>query len=305
MGGVAMSAATFVRPETVIGMRAATTLRREAEISGIALHTGHEVQMRLLPAEVGTGIVFRRTDLPGAPLVPAHVTSVSETKRCTTIGCGGAQVHTVEHVLSALFALQVDNAVIELSEAEPPAAGGCAQTFVELIQSAGVQEIGGEIPLVTVSHPVYHSSGEVHLVALPSQEYRISYTLDYPQVPALRSQYCSIAIDAESFKEQLASCRTFALYEELSPLMDAGLIKGGSLKSAVVVKGDQILCEGGLRFPNEPARHKVLDLVGDLALALVGAQLMVLVIAIRSGHAANVAFASKLYEHFSVEALHG
>lgn len=284
----------------ILGARAATTIGRPVSLSGIGLHTGHEVEMRLLPAEIGTGVQFRRVDLPQAPLIPAHVTAVSETKRCTTIGRNGAFVHTVEHVLSALSALRVDNVIIELSEAEPPAAGGCALPFVELIQEAGVEQLLGEVPIVTLAHPIYYSNADVHLVGLPSNEYRISYTLDYPQVPALRSQYCSCVIDSHTFCDQLANCRTFALYEELTALMDAGLIKGGSLESAVVIRGDQVLCKGGLRFFNEMARHKVLDLVGDLALAMGGIEPAIHVIAIRSGHAANVAFATRIHDFLNL-----
>jgi UDP-3-O-[3-hydroxymyristoyl] N-acetylglucosamine deacetylase len=287
---------TGISPETVLRVRPPTTIQQAVHISGIGLHTGHEVEMQFLPADAGTGIQFRRIDLPGSPLIPARVTSVSETRRCTTIGRKGAYVHTVEHVLSALSALRIDNLVIELSEAEPPAAGGCALPFVELVQAAGIEELPGEIPVITLNEPVYYSHGDVHLVGLPSEEYRVSYTLDYPQVPALQSQYCSAVIEPEVYVQQLANCRTFALYEELTALMDAGLIKGGTLDSAVVVRGKDVLCKGGLRFPNEMARHKVLDLVGDLALAKNGIELMIHVIAIRSGHAANVAFAGRLYE---------
>ena len=148
-----------------------------------------------------------------------------------------------------------------------------------------------------LDRPVYYSAGEVHLVALPCDEYRMSYTLHYPKAGPICSQYCSIAIESDSFRTELAPCRTFALYEELSALMDAGLIKGGSLDSAVVIKGDEILTNGGLHFPNELARHKVLDLVGDLR--LMGVDIQAHVLAVRSGHKTNVAFAETLLNHIT------
>ena len=153
--------------------------------------------------------------------------------------------------------------------------------------------------MLSLQAPVYWSEGEIHLVALPCDTYKISYTLDYPDTKLISSQYFSLSIDQDSFKREIASCRTFSLYEEVSMLMDKGLIKGASLDNAVVIKDDTILSKGGLFFQDEMVRHKILDVIGDLA--LVGYDFKAHIIAIRSGHASNVAFARKLYNHLTME----
>lgn len=279
-------------PSLLTSKRTAHTLGGESEIAGIGLHTGRKVVMRLLPAELGTGIRFRRTDLPGQPEIPAIFDNVQSTIRATTIGVGEASVHTVEHLLAALRAYHIDNCVIEISEAEPPVAGGCSVDFIRMIKEAGIVDQEGSVPILRLDRPVYWSEGQVHMVALPAEEYRISYTLHYPHSPALRSQYYSLAIDSESFEQELAPCRSFALYEEVEPLLEAGLIKGTSLESGVVIKGDAILSKGGLRFPDEMVRHKVLDVVGDLA--LLGVEMQMHVIAVRAGHTSNAGLGREL-----------
>jgi UDP-3-O-[3-hydroxymyristoyl] N-acetylglucosamine deacetylase len=278
--------------DLLVGERTARTLGGAVELSGIGLHTGHRVDMRLCPAGVGEGIRFRRTDLPGQPEIPARFDCVQSTTRATTIGVGEASVHTVEHVLAALRAYHIDNAVVELSEAEPPVAGGCSVEFLRMIEEAGIEEQAASVPILRLDQPVYWSEDEVHMVALPAEEYRISYTLHYPHSPALRSQYFSLAVDSESFKRELAPCRSFALYEEVEPLLEAGLIKGTSLESGVVIKGEAILSKEGLRFPDEMVRHKVLDVVGDLA--LLGVEMQMHVIAIRAGHTSNTGLGKEL-----------
>jgi UDP-3-O-[3-hydroxymyristoyl] N-acetylglucosamine deacetylase len=265
----------------------------------MGLHTGQEVKMTLCPAKEGTGIVFERTDLPGNPVIPATIEYVQDTSRSTTIGIGNVRVHTVEHVLAALYAHCIDNVRVKVSSAEPPVGDGSSMPFVDMIESAGVQEQIALLPVVRINKPVYWSKGEIHLVAIPSDEYRVSYTLHYPQSAAIRCQYHSITINQENFKKDIAPCRTFALYDEVSQLMDRGLIKGGSLENAVVIKDDVIFSKEGLRFPDEMARHKILDLVGDLS--LVGFPFVAHIIAIRSGHTANTAFAKELFNFITME----
>ncbi len=279
-------------PQLVVGERKSRTLGRAVSISGVGLHTGNEVTMRLLPA-AGGGIRFRRSDLGGGIEIPALFKNVTATQRATTIGVEGAAVHTVEHVLAALRAYRVDHVVVELSEAEPPVAGGCSVEFVRMIEEAGVVEQETTVPILRLDRPIYWSEGQVHMCALPAEEYRVSYTLHYPHVEALGSQYYSAAIDAEIFKKELAPCRSFALYEEVSALLDAGLIKGTSLDSGVVIKGDAILSKEGLRFPDEMVRHKVLDVVGDLA--LIGVEVQMHVIAVRAGHTSNAGLGRTLH----------
>ncbi len=268
------------------------TLKAPAEFSGIGIHTGKNVSMRFLPAPASTGILFRRVDLPSQPLIPATVEYVVETSRSTTLGLQEIRIHTVEHVLSALRAYEIDNLYIEIDNIEPPVGNGSSDVFVEMIEDAGILEQEEQIMPLMLKEPVYHSEEGIHLVALPADNYKISYTLSYPEHPLLKAQYHSIELNSDSFKREIAPCRTFSLYEEVSYLIDRGLIKGGSLDNAVVIKGDAVFSKGGLFYPDEMVRHKILDLIGDLS--LVGLPFSAHVIAIRSGHAANVALAKKL-----------
>lgn len=279
--------------------RSPQTLARKVEFSGIGLHTGKCVNMALTPAPVGRGIVFKRIDLPGQPEIPASVEYVQATERRSVIGIGEARVHTVEHVLAAVKAFNIDNLVVELSDAEPPVACGSAIQFVKMIREAGVVEQEGQLPIYQLSQPVFYSSGECHLVALPYEGLKLSYTLYYPNSPAIGAQYVTMDLSEETFTKEIAPCRTFSLYEEVSMLMDHGLIKGGSLDNSVVCDGEAVFSKEGLHFPNEMARHKLLDLIGDLS--LVGFPFECHVMAIRSGHTSNVAFAQEVYHHIAME----
>lgn len=263
------------------------TLQKEISFSGTGLHSGKEVVITLLPAEENRGILFQRVDLPGKPFIPASVDCAEEAARCTRIGAGGCFVHTIEHLMAALYAYEIDNLIIQLNSAEPPIADGSALPFVQLIESAGIKEGREKVSPFTLTEPISVSDQEIHLVALPSEEFRISYTLHYPQSKLIGSQYFSIAVSQDSFCQEVAPCRTFALYDEINALKEKGLIQGGTLENAIVIKEDLLLTKGGIRFPDEPVRHKVLDLIGDLA--LVGFPLRAHIIAIRSGHKANVA----------------
>lgn len=277
--------------------RTQRTIKREVSYSGVGIHTGKEVSLRFCPAPENSGILFQRIDLPGKPTIPASIEYVQDTSRSTTIGIENVRVHTVEHVLAAIRAFHIDNLIIQVNEAEPPIADGSSSVFVEMINQAGVISQNAEVPIIYLKNPVYWSQGSIHLVAIPANEYRISYTLHYPQNPIIRSQYFSCVITQENFVEDIASCRTFALYEEIAALMERGLIKGGSLENAVVVKDDAIISKEGLRFPDEMVRHKILDIVGDLS--LVGYEFMAHVIAVRSGHMSNVAFGKELLKQMT------
>lgn len=283
--------------ETIV--RKQKTLKQSTSFSGIGIHTGKEVRLRFCPAKEGTGIVFRRIDIPSKPIIPATVEYVQDISRSTTIGIKDVRIHTVEHVLSAIKAYSIDNLCIEISSIEPPVGNGSSDVFVEMIEKVGVDEQELTVPIVKIQQPVYWSEGDIHLVALPYSGYRISYTLSYPESPFLLGQFYSVLINEENFKREIAPCRTFSLYKEISFLIDKGLIKGGSLDNAVVIKDDVIFSKGGLFFPNEMARHKILDLIGDLA--LIGFDFHAHVIAIRSGHASNFAFAQRLLTHITTE----
>lgn len=283
--------------ETIV--RKQRTLNDSTSFSGIGIHTGKEVGLRFCPAKEGTGIFFKRIDLPSQPEIPATIEYVQDTARSTTIGIKDVRIHTVEHVLSAVKAYNIDNLCIEISNVEPPVGNGSSDVFVEMIEKVGVREQEHTLPIVKIQQPVYFSDGDIHLVALPYDGYRISYTLSYPNSKFLRGQFHSVLVNEENFKKEIAPCRTFSLYKEVSALMDRGLIKGASLDNGVVIKDDVILSKGGLFFPDEMARHKILDLIGDLS--LVGFDFHAHIIAIRSGHPSNFAFAQRLLTHITTE----
>lgn len=290
-----------VHPNHQAASRKQRTLKSEVSFSGIGIHTGQEVSMRFLPAKEGTGILFIRSDLPGNPTIPATVEYVCANSRNTTLGIKDVRIYTVEHVLAAIRSYDIDNLCIEIHGVEPPVGNGSSDVFVQMIEEAGIAEQDTSKPIVKIQSPVYWSEGDIHIVALPYEGYRISYTLNYPKTKALQSQYFSVLINSANFKNEIASCRTFSLYEEVSALMDRGLIKGASLDNAVVIKDDAILSKGGLFFPDEMVRHKILDMIGDLS--LVGFDFQAHIIAIRSGHASNVAFATKLFNYITMEKL--
>ncbi len=285
--------------EMDVKARYQNTLKESVSFSGIGIHTGNEVNLKFCPAENGTGIVFQRTDLPSKPIIPATVEYVQDTSRATTIGVGDAKVHTVEHVLAALSASKIDNIIIQVDAPEPPVGDGSSSVFLEMIDSVGIEAQSARKPMLKIKQPVFLSQGSIHMVAIPSDEFRISYTLHYPQIKSIGSQYHSLVVNQENFRNEVSNCRTFALYQELKMLMDAGLIKGGSLDNAVVVHDDAVFSKEGLRFPNEMVRHKILDVVGDLS--LVGFSFNAHIISICSGHATNVALAKKLLNEFTME----
>lgn len=269
------------------------TLARPVSASGVGLFSGQQAQITFIPAVPGHGIVFQRVDLPNKPKIAACLDSVCGMPRCTALGKGVESIQTVEHLLSALYALSVDNLLIEISGPEVPIFDGSSTYFVQMLQEAGLFEQKENKNYYTLAAPAYWSQGDVHLVALPSAtEYRVSYTLSYPSSKLLHSQFCSIAVTEQSYMQELSPCRTFSVYEEIKPFIDKGLLKGGSLENAVLIQEDRVVNPEGLRFSNEMVRHKVLDLIGDFS--LIGRSLLVHIVAIRSGHASNIAFAKEL-----------
>lgn len=288
-----------VRPNLKTVCRKQKTLMKEVSFSGIGIHTGVQVFMRFVPAKISTGIVFKRIDLPGQPVIPATVEYVTDTARSTTLGLADVRVHTVEHVLAAIRAYEIDNLCIEVSNIEPPIGNGSSDVFVEMIEEAGIVEQDAEVPIVKLQNPVYYSEGDIHLVALPFDGYQISYTLNYPETNILKAQYHSLVVNQENFKKEISPCRTFSLYKEVSWLMDRGLIKGGSLDNAVIIKDEVVFSKNGLFFSDEMVRHKILDMIGDLS--LVGFNFHAHIIALRSGHSTNFAFAKKLFSYITME----
>ncbi|MDP1835468.1 MAG: UDP-3-O-acyl-N-acetylglucosamine deacetylase [Chlamydiales bacterium] len=273
------------------------TLRNKVTYSGMGLHTGEVVAIHFHPAEADTGVVFCRADLPNRPHIRCCVDNIRDTARNTTIGCGDVRLHTVEHVLAAIRAYEVDNVFVEVEGNEPPVGNGSSDVFVNMIEQAGIVELDTNIVIRSLNHPVYHTEGDTHLVALPCDRFKVSYTLNYPQNPLLKAQFFSSDVTPEIFKTEIAPCRSFGLYEEIDPLIDRGLIKGCSLANVVVIKDDVVFSKNGLFFPDEMARHKVLDLIGDLS--LVGFPFLAHIIAIRSGHASHKTFSKKLCNAFT------
>lgn len=286
---------TLIFMETL--SRRQRTLKAPVHYSGIGIHSGHEVELTLLPAVEHHGIVFERVDLAASTKIPATIEYVQNTERSTTIGVGNCRVQTVEHVLAALYAYEVDNVLIQVSAPEPPVGDGSSLPFIEMIERAGIEEQDAKLAIIPLEAPVFYSDKNVHIVALPCDCFRISYTLHYPHSKRINCQYFTVDITNETFKKELSGCRTFALYEEITKLMEFGLIKGGSLENAVVIKEDMVISKGGLRFSNEMVRHKILDVVGDLS--LVGMRFHAHIIAVCSGHASNVAMGKKLIEALS------
>lgn len=268
------------------------TIKDSISLPGVGLFTGEGALLTLKPAPSDTGIIFKRVDLSEDIEIPAKLEFVKETPRCTIMGNNGVTVLTVEHLLSALYAFGIDNIFIEIDGPEIPVGDGSSRLFVDLIKRAGIREFEKEREVIGIDEPVHFSNEDVHIIALPSREFKISYLLHYPESKLLKSQYYSLVVDEGRYIEEIASCRTFSIYEEVEPLLTRGVIKGGGLNNAVIIKNNKILNPEGVRFKEEMARHKILDLIGDLS--LIGAKLNMHVIAIRSGHASNISFAKKL-----------
>ena len=272
------------------------TLAREVSIKGNSLHTGDAVTMTLKPAPVDHGFVFRRVDLSGAPELRPRVDFVTDLVRATTIQVGHAKVQTVEHVLSALSGCGIDNAIIEMDASEPPILDGSAKPFVDLIMQGEPMEQATDREYFTLDAAVSVTKGQSSIIALPSDDLRISCTSADDR--GIHTQHLSLLIDPDSYMTQIAAARTFTIYEDIEELLKLGKIKGGSLDCAVVIKGDQIISKEGLRFKDEFVRHKILDIIGDIT--LLGLPLKAHIIATRPGHAINAeltkALAAKLEE---------
>lgn len=267
------------------------TIKKTAKVAGIGLHTGAPARLAFQPAPANFGIHFSRTDLPGQPTVHALVEHVKETQRGTTLNQADVSVHTVEHVLAALAGLGIDNCLVELEGPEPPILDGSAREFAAALSSAGSENLNAKRNVFIPEAPIFYQHNGTSLVVLPSDKLRISCTIQFPD-QRLESQHLSVDLDNGVFERELASARTFCFYEEVKSLMEAGLIKGGSLECAVVIKEDEILSKEALRFRDEFVRHKILDILGDIT--LLGQPIQGHIIAVRPGHAANVALTKKL-----------
>lgn len=273
---------------------AQTTIEKEVSLEGIGLHTGNRSRVTFRPAPANTGVRFFRSDLPGCPMIPARLGFVVATVRGTNIGIGEARIHTVEHVLSAVTGLGIDNIDILVSANEPPAMDGSGLPFFKTLLAAGLRRYA-DAPkrhLLIPEEVVYEDKGSVYR-AVPSKHFDIKATLlhDHPLVPKLEM---SVRVDPESYVSEIAGARTFCFEHEVAFLRSQGLAQGGSLENAVVISRDKINTNAeGLRFEDEFVRHKVLDLIGDLT--LIGRSLFrIRIEAVRPGHAHNIEFAKLL-----------
>src|SRR6476619_750028 len=267
------------------------TLAKSASVSGTSLHTGAKVTLKLQPAPVDSGIKFKRRDLEDEPTIDATIANLKTVERATTIGEGSVRVHTVEHILSSLVAMGVDNAVVEMDANEPPIGDGSAGPYVELIKKAGI--VSQETPrrVFDVREPVHvEAKNGSLLVVLPDPKFRISCTQAGPN--GQFTQFLSTEITPAIYEREIAPARTFVFYDDVRHLMDKNLIKGGSLENAIVIRGDAVLSKEPLRFPDEFVRHKILDIIGDLA--LVGRRIRGHVVAVKPGHSANAELARAL-----------
>ena len=239
--------------------------------------------MNLKPAPEDTGVVFRRMDLFGKPELKPLIDLVDDLVRSTTIADGHAKVHTIEHVLSALSGCGVDNVVIEMDASEPPILDGSAKHFVNLIQEAEPVEQEAERQYFVLEEPISVTRGGSSIIALPHDGFRVTCTSADDR--GIHTQHLSLDIDPETYIAQIAPARTFTIYEDIEELLKLGKIKGGSLDSAIVIKGDKIVSKEPLRFKDEFVRHKMLDIIGDIT--LLGQPIKAHIVGVRPGHALN------------------
>lgn len=263
------------------------TIKKELSLKGVGLHTGSEVTIRLKPAEENAGITFIRVDVPGRPAIKAlleNVLTEGGLPRCTSIGKDNVAIHTVEHFLGALFGLGIDNAIVEIDGNELPGLDGSGIEFLKAIKEAGVIEQSASKEYIDIKESIGVNDEEASILIVPDKEFKISYTLDYDH-PFLNSQFFSATINSGTFEKEIALCRTFCLEKEANELRTGGLGKGANYENTLVV-GNQGVIQNQVRFPDEFARHKVLDFIGDLY--LLGKPIRGHVFAIKSGHSLNI-----------------
>ena len=272
-------------------MNAQRTLRRSISCTGIGLHSGHKVTLSLKPAPADFGIRFRRTDLGGAE-IPATVQHLAGIHYATGLARDTSSVETVEHLLAALVSLGIDNVIVELNTPEVPIMDGSAAPFIYLINEAGVKRLAAPRKYLKVLKAMALSDGDKRIAIYPSDHFKVTYSIAFDH-PLLRHQSRTIRINEESFVEEIAPARTFGFLKEVEMLRQRGLTLGGSLENAIVI-GDTGVLNNTLRFEDEFVRHKILDVIGDLA--LLGHQIIGHVVAHRGGHALHTAFASQVAE---------
>jgi UDP-3-O-[3-hydroxymyristoyl] N-acetylglucosamine deacetylase/3-hydroxyacyl-[acyl-carrier-protein] dehydratase len=269
------------------------TINKDISLEGIGLHTGNLVHIKFKPAPINTGILFIRTDLPDKPAIRADVNYLLLTEknsRRTSIGHKGVEIHTVEHLLAVLSGLGVDNLIVEIDNNEVPGLDGSGNSFIQAINDVGLAVQEKERKFFAIKEPVWIEDNGASIMAIPANEFRISYTLNYPQ-EILRAQYIDFIIDSAVFAKEIAPSRTFCLEDEVEDLKRQGLGKGANYENTLVV-GEKDIINNKLRFEDECARHKILDLIGDVS--LLGVPIKGHIIAIKSGHPLNIKLLMRL-----------
>ena len=272
------------------------TILKEVSFSGVGLHTGNKANVTLKPAGVDNGIVFIRKDLPGSPMIKAcveNMLSAQSTPRRTSIEANSASVQTVEHLMAALSGLGIDNLYVELDSNELPGLDGSSRDYLELFNQAGVKEQDKERVFFSIKEPIRIEEGGASIMALPSSEFKISYTLDY-KLSLPKTGFAEITVGPEIFKNEIAPARTFCLESEVAELKRQGLGLGASYENTLVLDKEGQVIKNKVRFPDEAVRHKVLDLIGDLY--LTGCPIKAHIIALKSGHALNLKLVNKISE---------
>ncbi len=270
-------------------MRLQRTIKKEVHLEGIGLHSGRPARVCLRPAPRDHGIVFYRIDRK--VFIRAIIHNVIDTAFATTLGVDGVRIKTVEHLLSAISGLSIDNLLIEIEGPEVPVMDGSALGFVELILKAGIVNQGKKASYYEIVSPFVYEEPGIKIMGLPFKGRRITYNLELHSGP-LKKQAISIDINEETFLTHIAPARTFGFLKDVEYLRKNGLALGGSLANAVVIDGEKVLNQEGLRFPDEFARHKVLDMIGDLSLA--GRPIMGHIISYKGGHSSNIKFLQRL-----------
>ncbi|MFH1782050.1 MAG: bifunctional UDP-3-O-[3-hydroxymyristoyl] N-acetylglucosamine deacetylase/3-hydroxyacyl-ACP dehydratase [Candidatus Omnitrophota bacterium] len=269
------------------------TIKKPIKLSGIGLHTGVKVNLKFKPAPSNTGINFIRIDEPDSPMIKADILNIldqEKSPRRTSIGNGSVEVHTIEHLMAALFALGIDNMLIEIDGPELPGLDGSAIGFIESLREAGIESQGVSKKVYQVRSPIWDEQNGAMIMVLPDNQFRVSYTLNYEH-PLLQAQYISFVMNEGTFEKEIATSRTFCLEREVRELKGQGLGKGANYENTVVVGQDRVI-DNKLRFDDEFARHKILDLLGDLY--LLGSSITGHIIAVRSGHPLNIRLVSKI-----------
>lgn len=273
------------------------TIMKKIKYSGVGLHKGQKIKIQLIPAEVNTGIIFKRVDIKENNEIELNIENVFNPTRGTNIrNAAGAEIYTIEHFLSALYAYGISDLIIEVSGNEMPIGDGSAFPFLELVDIAGIKEYEENMDVLEITEPIYIAEEDKYIIALPHSEYKITYAVNYNH-NFLKSQLEEFEITKETFRNSIGKARTFGFDYELEYLKANNLALGGSLDNAIVVTNTGVMNPEGLRMESEFVTHKILDLVGDLK--VLNKIIKGHIIAIKAGHALDVKFAKKLLQNYN------